>query len=131
MGKLLYEGESYEIRGACFAVWKQFGSAFKEAIIEKALAKEFRERNLLIEQQKRMGVFYKGEKIGVYVPDFVIDGKIIVEIKVKPALVQEDKKQFWYYLRGSDYRLGFLVNFGTKKLELVRRIYDLVRTESA
>ncbi|MDD5583990.1 MAG: GxxExxY protein [Candidatus Omnitrophica bacterium] len=131
MGNLLYEKESYEIRGACFAIWKQFGSAFKETIIEKALAKELRERNLSIEQQKRIDVFYKGEKIGVYIPDFVVDNKIIVEIKVKPVLVREDKKQFWYYLRGSDYRLGFLVNFGTKKLEMVRRIYDLARTQTA
>lgn len=131
MGNLLYEKESYEIRGACFAIWKQFGSAFKETIIEKALAKELRERNLSIEQQKRIDVFYKGEKIGVYIPDFVVDNKIIVEIKVKPVLVREDKKQFWYYLRGSDYRLGFLVNFGTKKLEMVRRIYDLARMQTA
>lgn len=59
----------------------------------------------------------------------MVDNKIIVEIKVKPVLIQEDKKQFWYYLRGSYYRLGFLVNFGTKKLEVVRRIYDLARTK--
>ena len=70
------------------------------------------------------------KKAGTYIPDFVIDDKIIVEIKVKPILIQENKKQFWYYLRGSYYRLGFLVNFGTKKLEIVRRIYDLARTET-
>jgi GxxExxY protein len=127
MAKLLYEEESYQIRGACFEVWKHFGSAFKEGIIQKALAKEFKERGLFIEQQKRINILYKGEKIGSYVPDFVINDKIIMEIKVKPILIQEDKKQFWYYLRGSDYKLGLLVNFGTKKLEIVRRVYDSAR----
>jgi len=129
MGKLLYEKESYEIRGACFAVWKHFGSAFKETVVEKALAKEFKERGLSVNRQKRIDIFYKSEKVGTYVPDFIIEDKVIVEIKVKSALIQEDRKQFWYYLRGSDYRLGFLVNFGTKKLEIVRRVYDTARTE--
>ena len=129
MGRLLYEQESYKIRGACFEVWKQFGSAFKETVVEKALAKEFKERGLSIERQKRIDILYKNEKAGAYIPDFVIDDKIIIEIKVKPILIQENKKQFWYYLRGSCYRLGFLVNFGTKKLEIVRRVYDLARAK--
>jgi GxxExxY protein len=127
MGKLLYEKESYEIRGACFAVWKEFGSAFKERVVERALAKEFEERGLSINRQKQIGVFYKNEKMGTYIPDFIINDKIIMEIKVKPALIQEDKRQFWYYLRGSHYKLGFLVNFGTKNLEIIRRVYDTAR----
>ena len=127
MGKLLYEEESYQIRGACFEVWKQFGSAYKESVICKALLLEFKEMDLIVEQQKRIDVFYKEDKVGVYIPDFVINDKIIVEIKVKPFIIQEDKKQFWYYLRGSPYMLGFLVNFGTRKLEIVRRVYEKAR----
>jgi len=100
MGELLYEQESYKIRGACFEVWKQFGSVFKETVVERALAKEFKGRGLSIERQKRIDILYKDEKVGTYIPTFVIDDKIIVEIKVKPILIQEDKKQFWYYLRG-------------------------------
>ncbi|MFA5271044.1 MAG: GxxExxY protein [Candidatus Omnitrophota bacterium] len=106
MSKLLYEEESYQIRGACFEVWNHFGSVFKEGIIQKALAKEFKERKLSVEQQKQINILYK------------------------PVLIHEDKKQFWYYLRGSDYKLGFLVNFGTKKLEIIRRVYDLARTNT-
>ncbi|MBU1862058.1 MAG: GxxExxY protein [Candidatus Omnitrophica bacterium] len=128
MSRLLYEKESYQIRGACFNVWNSFGSAFKETVVEKALAKEFKERGLKFDRQKRLGIFYKDEKVGVYVPDFIVEDKIIVEIKVKPLLLQEDKRQFWYYLRGSQYRLGFLVNFGSKKIEIMRRIYDKARS---
>lgn len=62
MGKLLYEQESYKIRGACFEAWKQFGSAFKETVVGKALAKEFKERGLSIERQKRIDILYKNEK---------------------------------------------------------------------
>ena len=131
MSKLLYGNESYKIRGACFEVWKHFGSAFKENIVEKALMKEFKEQGLSFERQKRIDVLYKDEKVGTYVPDFVIDNKIIIEIKVKPMLIQEDKRQFWYYLRGSQYKLGFLINFGTKNLEIIRRVYDSARPKQS
>ena len=124
MGKLLYESESYKIRGACFEVWKHLAGAFKESIIENSLAKEFENKGLIVEKQKHIPIMYKGKKVGTYVPDFVINQKILIELKVKPYLVKEDERQFWYYLKGSSYRLGFLVNFGSKKLEIKRRVYD-------
>lgn len=123
----LYEKESYQIRGACFEVWKQLGSAYKESIYHKALAKEFEERNLSFSDEKTIDVIYKGKKVGVYRPDFIVADNIILEIKVKPHLTKEDERQFWYYLRGSNYKLGFLINFGSKKLEIKRRIYDRAR----
>lgn len=129
MGTLLYEKESYEIRGACFEVWKHLAGAFKESVVENALAKELEDRKLFIEQQKRIPIIYKGKKVGFYVPDFVINKKILIELKVKPCLFREDERQFWYYLKGSSYKLGFLINFGTKKLEIKRRVYDAARTK--
>ncbi len=130
MDKLLYRQESYAIRGACFAVWKEFGNAFKETVIEKALAREFKDRGLSINRQKRINIFYKDENVGVYIPDFVINNKIIIEIKVKPILIQEDERQFWYYLKGSECKLGFLVNFSSKNLEIRRRVYDKARRKA-
>lgn len=123
----LYEKESYLIRGAFFEVWKAFKGLFKEKVVEKALRKELKERNLKADTQKRIKIFYKDEFVGIYTPDFVINDKIIIELKTKPFITQEDKKQFWYYLRGSSYRLGFLVNFGPEKLEIIRRVYDKAR----
>ncbi|MCH7504794.1 GxxExxY protein [PVC group bacterium] len=127
MSKLLYEKESYEIRGACFSVWNEFKGAFKEKIIENSLARELKDRSLNVEQQKRIEIFYKDEKVGTYVPDFVINNKVILEIKSKPYLADEDKRQFWQYMKGSEYRLGFLINFGAKKLEMIRKVYDTAR----
>ena len=127
MGKLIYENESYRIRGACFEVWKHFAGAFKEKIVQRALFQELTNQNLFVEQQKRISIIYKGEKVGLYVPDFVIENKIIIELKVKPFLAYEDKKQFWYYMKGTDFKLGFLINFGSKKLEIVRRVFEKAR----
>lgn len=125
----LYEKESYKIRGACFEVWKQLGSGYKESVYHKALVKEFKAKKLVFESEKAIAVIYKGEKVGTYKPDFIIADTIIVEIKALPFIAKEDEKRFWHYLRGTEFRLGFLINFGSKKLEIRRRIYDKARIQ--
>ena len=121
--QLLYEDESYKIRGACFDVYNVLGGGIKEKIIERALKKELETRSLTVSNQKRISIFYKGEKIGVYIPDIVVNDSIIIELKSKPFLTKEDEKQFWGYLKGSRYQLGFLVNFGPGQLSTKRFIY--------
>ena len=123
---LLYRKETYLIRGACFEIWKRFGGAFKEKVIENALALELKRRGLEVDRQKKISIRWKNEVVGMYVPDLVVDDSILIELKVKPFLTKEDERQFWCYLRGSKYRLGLLINFGNE-LEIKRRIYDKAR----
>jgi len=124
--EFLYPELTYKIRGACFDVWKKFRGAFKEKIIERALVKEITSQGLKVEIQKQIPILYKNEKVGAYVPDLVVEGKVLVELKSKPFLAKEDDRQFWLYLQGSEYKLGLLINFGNK-LEIKRRIYDKAR----
>jgi len=123
----LYEKESYRIRGACFDVYKAFGGAFKEKIIDRALTKALEKRGLKVEEQKHINIYFENEKVGIYVPDKIINNRILLEIKVKPFLTKQDIDQFWKYLRGSNYKLGFLVNFGPAKLIIKRIVYDKAR----
>lgn len=123
----LYEKESYDIRGACFDVWKVFGGAFKERAIDKALTKSLEKRGLKVEEQKRITIYFEGEKVGIYVPDKIVNNRILLEIKVKPFLTKQDIDQFWKYLKGSQYKLGFLINFGSAKLMIKRIVYDTAR----
>ncbi len=125
----LYEKESYKIRGAAFSVWKHFRGAFKEKIIERALQKELTDQGLTVETQKRIDIRYKKAKVGTYTPDIVVNDSVLIELKVKPILTREDERQFWLYLHGSKYRLGFLINFGSKELQIKRRIYDKAREQ--
>jgi len=123
----LYEKETYLIRGACFKVWKEFGGAFKEKVVDRALEEELKSRDLKVESQKTIDIYYRGKKIACYKPDKIINNSILLEIKCKPFLTKEDERQFWLYLKGSEYKLGLLINFGPKKLEIKRRIYDKAR----
>jgi len=116
----LYEGESYKIRGACFQVYNTLGGGIKEKIIERAISVELKKQGMGVGHQIRIGMSYQGEKIGTYIPDLVVDNKIMIELKSKPFLTSEDEKQFWGYLKGSPYQLGFLVAFTPRQLIIKR-----------
>jgi len=125
----LYEKESYKIRGACFEVWKAFGGAFKEAVIDRALTKALEKQGLKVNSQKRIDIYFEDEKVGTYIPDKIVNSIILLEIKAKPYLTKQDIEQFWKYLKGSKYKLGFLINFSPTKLEIKRIVYDKARSK--
>ena len=78
-----------------------------------------------------MNIFFKGEEVGIYEPDFIIDGKVLIGIKAVPEMPKIYEVQLFYYLKGTEYKLGLLVNFGGDKLEIKRRIYQTARKKSA
>lgn len=124
---LLYPELSYNVTGAIFDVWKELGPAYKEVVYQKALENEFNKRGISFAAQKQIAILYNGQKVGVYTPDFIIDDKTILEIKCIPNLTFREKKQGWYYLKGTEYKLLLMVNFGGYKIEIIRRVYDKAR----
>ncbi|MBI2075097.1 MAG: GxxExxY protein, partial [Candidatus Harrisonbacteria bacterium] len=129
-GKLLYEDITYKIRGSAFAVKKNIGFGHKETIYQKALAEEFNKFGLKFEREKSIDLLYDGKKLGVYRPDFVVEDKILIELKALPFIGQTEEKQLWSYLKSSPYKLGMLINFGGKDIEIKRVVYDTSREPS-
>jgi len=127
----LYEKESYLIRGACFEVWKEFKGMFKESIIDKALSIALESKGLNVVSQKRIDIYFQNKKVGTYVPDKIINDIILIELKSKPFVIKQDIEQFWKYLKGSKYKLGFLINFSPTGLTIKRVVYDTARSASA
>jgi GxxExxY protein len=125
----LYEKESYAIRGACFDVWKELKGMHKESVIDRALTVALRARGFTVESQKRIVVRFQGKDVGSYIPDKIVNGIILLELKVKPTIITADFEQFWNYLRGSEYKLGFLINFSPIGLDIKRCVYDSVRNK--
>lgn len=118
--KLLYPELSYQVMEAVFEVHNQLGPGLTEEIYERAVIIELKTRNIPCEQQKVITVNYKGQQIGTYRLDLVIDNKIILELKAVTALNDLHKQQLLAYLKVSNLRLGILINFGTKRVEYVR-----------
>ncbi len=129
--QLLYEDLTYTIRDVLFTIKKELGSGHKEAIYERALEEELNGRGIQFSRQVSIPVMYHDKKIGTYRPDFIIEEKIILELKAIPFIGTQEKKQLWTYLKGSEYRLGLLVNFSRTELEIERVVYDEARDSSA
>ncbi|MBI4084665.1 MAG: GxxExxY protein [Candidatus Levybacteria bacterium] len=121
----LFKEESYLIRGACFSLYKKFRNTQKESVYQKSLLLELTNKGLQAVREKQLPIYHLGVKVGVYAPDFVVNGAIIIELKAKPFIHKEDLQQFWYYLKNSEFSLGFLVNFGEPNgVKIIRRVYD-------
>jgi len=123
----LYEDISYKIRGCTFNVYNSLGFGHKESIYQKALAIEFAKIGLNFEKEKTLPIIYEGKRIGTYRPDFVIDNKIIIEIKAVEFMPKSYEIQLIYYLKGTGFRLGFLINFGGIRLDIRRKINSYQR----
>jgi len=117
MTELLYKKLTYSVIGAAMEVHRELGSGFLEAVYQKALAHELRLRKILFEEQVHLPIGYKGELVGDYIADFVIDGKLIVEIKAVSRLSSAHQAQAMHYLAATGLRLALLLNFGAGSLE--------------
>jgi GxxExxY protein len=124
---LLYRDLTYVIRQAIFEVKKNLGLGHKESVYSLALQEEFERRKISFSREVRIPILYHEKKVGTYVPDFVIDEKIILELKAIPFTGTKEKRQLWTYLKGSNYRLGLLVNFTNADVEINRIVYDEAR----
>ncbi|MCW1888241.1 MAG: GxxExxY protein [Candidatus Moranbacteria bacterium] len=120
--KLLHKELSYAVRGALFTVKKQLGLGHKEAIYQKALAEELKKQNIPFTKEASIDIKYDDKKIGLYRPDFIVDNKIIIELKALPTIGKFEKQQVWHYLKGSSYEVALLANFGHADIEIERFI---------
>ena len=126
MNKLIYEEESYQIRGTCFEVYKEMGPGFLEAVYQECLEREFSRRGVPFISQQELTIQYKGEPLRqTYKPDFLCWNKIIIEIKSAKAIAPEHQSQLMNYLRATGMKLGFLVNFGSHpKIQIDRIVFN-------
>ena len=118
--ELILNEVTFQIIAAVIEVHKVLGFGFLENVYEKALLKELRLRGLKADCQKEMKVKYKGEEVGSYFADIVVNEEIILELKSVEHLNNSHKAQLLNYLKGTGLRVGFLINFGKEKAEYKR-----------
>jgi len=130
--RLVYEKESYLIRGACFDVYKVFRNTQKETVYQRSLEKALVRRGLKVEREKQLPVYFEEEKVGIYIPDILVNEIILLELKAKPMLLKNDTQQFWYYLKNTSSIVGFLINFGEPTgVNIIRRVNGFPHTENS
>ena len=114
------EDLTYKIRGAIFEVNRVLGHGFLEKVYENALMVELQEKGLKAESQVPISVQYKKREVGEYFADIVVEDEVILELKAVESLQKIHEAQILNYLKATDYKLGFLVNF-THPKAIIRR----------
>ena len=122
MEEFLYKDLSYLIVGAAMEVHRQLGPGFLESVYKKALAYELTLKKIPYSVEVPLEVHYKGIQVGEYFADFIVDSRILLEIKAKSALVPQHSAQTLNYLTATGLRLGILLNFGAESLQIKRLI---------
>jgi len=117
MVELLYREMTFAIIGAAMEVHGILGPGFLETVYQSALARELTLRGIPFEQQVHLPVSYKDILVGEFIADFIIDGKLIVEIKAVSNFNSQHQAQAMHYLAATGCRLALLLNFGTGSLE--------------
>ena len=109
---LLFPELSFQIVGCAFDVHNALGFGFKESIYQKALALAFKEKKLAFVEQVHYQVKFKEQLLAKRYFDFVIENKIVVEIKKNDKFSKANIDQTIDYLKTSNLKLGLLINFG-------------------
>src|ERR1700694_3286309 len=121
--KLLHREITDRIIGAAFEVHGELGYGFLERVCERALQVELIRRGSAAEIEKRVQGHYKDVVVGDYDSDLIVDGCVLVELKVNPLYDRRDKAQLLNVLKATGLKVGLLVNFGRTKVEYQRLVF--------
>jgi len=121
---MIYEKElSDKIIDCAFEVHKTLGYGFLEKVYENSLKHEIEAIGLKVAQQAPIQVIYKNIIAGDYRADLFVENKIILELKAEKQLNPAHEAQLLNYLKATNIKVGYLVNFGRNKLEFKRMVF--------
>lgn len=121
---LIYPELSYVIIGILFEVYNTIGPGHKEKYYQKSVALALKTSGNHFKEQVNSSVIFKGEKVGDYFLDFLIENKIVLEIKSGDKFLKQNINQVYSYLKTENLKLGILANFTKEGLKF-KRILNL------
>ncbi len=121
---LVYPELSYEISGILFDVFKELGSGYQEKYYQRAIAEAFTKHKIEFQEQVPVPLLYKDKQIGWYLLDFLVVGKIVLEVKKGQYFKKQNIDQVLGYLKSTGLKLGVIANF-TPNGARIKRIVNL------
>lgn len=118
----LHEALTRRIIGVCFQVSNELGAGFLESVYHSALVIALQEDGLEAQSKPQLQVIFRGRDVGCFSPDFLVDRRVLLEVKAVRALAPEHQAQVINCLKATSVEVGILVNFGRPKLE-IKRLY--------
>ena len=121
-GKLIYPDLSYKIIGIVFKIFNQLGYGYQEKHYQRALATALDKEKLKFSREEEVKIKYDGQFIGKYYLDFIVENKIILELKVLPIFKSSNLRQTSEYLNATSLKLALLIYFTPKGIKYRRII---------
>ena len=121
-----YKEVTETIIGCAYRVYNKMGFGFLESVYEKCLLIELHKAGLNAESQKPITVYYEDEIVGQFVADIIVNDAIILELKSVRRIIKAHEVQLVNYLVATGKPVGLLLNFGDSKIEIKRKIKDLL-----
>jgi GxxExxY protein len=112
-----------------YAVYNHFGFGFLESVYERAMMLELEANGSSVRSQVPIDVFYRGQVIGEFRADLVVEDKVLVELKAARAIEPAFEAQLLHYLKATQMEVGLLLNFGHKP-EFKRFLFDNPRKKN-
>ena len=119
---LLEKDLVYKICGCAMSIMNALGHGLREKTYENALCVEFDFQKIAYSKQAIYPVFYREIKIDEFIPDLVVENRIIVDLKTVDSIIDEHRGQILNYLRITGLKVGILLNFRHPKLEWERLV---------
>ncbi len=113
------------IIGCAFRVFNSLGAGFLESVYHQSLLFELREAGLDVESQVTLDVLYRGQPVGCFIADIIVDGKVILELKAIEQLAKIHEVQLVNYLVATGIPLGLLINFSPEGVVVLRKAKDI------
>ena len=116
------KAETEKLIGFGFEVLNELGHGLHEKIYESALTVLLKQNDAAFDQQRRFSVLFRGVEVGVFIPDLIVFGSVIVDTKVIDRISDLERGQMLNYLRIARLRVGLILNFKKPKLEFERMV---------
>ncbi len=123
MPNIVYPELSYKLMGILFQIHTELGNRYQEKYYQRAIELSLKKNGIIYKKELPVDLIFEGEKIGKYYLDFLVENKIILEVKAVERILPKDFTQLLAYLKANNLELGILVNFRTNKL-FSRRILN-------
>lgn len=120
MAVLVYPELSYRIVGILFEVHNRLGGNYEEKYYQRAVEKLLALNKLTFNKELKADISFEGDRIGKYFLDFLVEDKIILELKAVPRVLPIHFRQVRSYLKVKNLQLGILANFRGSKLTYKR-----------
>ena len=121
--ELLHKELTERIIKVFYDVYNELGYGFLEKVYQNSMYLELLEQGFNVEANKQIKVYYKGNQVGLYYADLLIENKVILELKTSNAIIDEYENQILNYLKSTEIEVGLLLNFAVKP-EFKRKVFN-------